>query len=74
MSRPTIRQTDLLEAIRCYQAERGYSPTVRELCEILGVASTSTVHWHLANLQERGLVTWEPGLTRTLRLTGGGAA
>lgn len=49
-----------------------YSPTVRELQEWLGMASTSVVMYHLEKLQALGLVTREPGLARTLRLTEAG--
>lgn len=71
--RPTRRDA-VLAAIERFTRERGYAPTIRELCVEVGAASTSTVYYHLQDLMARGAVTWEPGLTRTLRLTGGGAA
>lgn len=68
------RQDEILQAIRQHITEHGHAPTIRELKERLGVASTSTVYHHLSTLKERGLVTWTKGHNRTLRLTEGGAA
>jgi len=36
--------------------EQGYAPSVREICEAVGLKSPSTVHFHLKRLQERGLI------------------
>lgn len=61
---------EIIGHIAAFINEYGYSPSVRELCDILGYASTSTVHSHLKRLSERGLIVYEPTKPRTLRLTG----
>lgn len=64
----TPRQQAVYQAIIDLTAEKGYSPSVRELGERLGLASPSTVHAHLMQLERAGLVTSEPGASRTLRV------
>ena len=46
----------VLEAITNYINEHEYPPTVREVCEIVGLKSTATVHRHIEILKERGLL------------------
>ena len=48
----------------------GYPPTVREIGEQVGLASPSTVHAHLANLERAGLIKRDPTKPRALELTG----
>lgn len=52
---------------RCLFAVLAGANSVREVQAAVGVASTSTVHYHLTQLQRHGLVTWEAGKQRTLR-------
>lgn len=52
----------------------GYSPSVREICQDLGIASTSTVHGDLHFLTDKGYIEMENGRNRTVRLAGGGNA
>ena len=59
----------LLGEIQLWHDIYGYAPSVRELQEILGYASTSTVHGHLHQLRRRGTVDWVEGQNRTLHLT-----
>lgn len=49
--------------------KKGYPPTVREICEHVGLSSTSTVHAHLKRLQNDGLILKDPAKPRTLELT-----
>ena len=49
---------------------QGYAPSVREICEAVGLKSPSTVHFHLKRLQERGLIEKGDGKGRALVLTG----
>jgi repressor LexA len=53
---PTRRQKEILEALRVLSAERGRTPTLAEIAGRTGLASISTVHKHLALLEERGLL------------------
>jgi repressor LexA len=71
---PTTRQRDILRAIAGSVETRGYPPTIRELCPLLGVTSMNAVLDHLQRLRVKGLLEWSPGSPRTLRLTGAGRA
>ena len=54
------KKTDMTERIYEYLQtvipEQGYAPSVREICQAVGLKSPSTVHFHLTRLQERGLI------------------
>ena len=50
-------------------AQEGISPSVREICKATGFKSTSTVHAHLNTLQDRGLISREAKLNRTIRVS-----
>ena len=50
----TKRQQEIFDFIQRYAAKYGYPPTVREIGKAVGLASSSTVHAHLANLAEVG--------------------
>lgn len=67
----TPRTRQVLAAIDALTRQLGYSPTVREIGNAVGLASTSTVHGHIDRLQRLGLIAHE-GLPRTLRLTEAG--
>ena len=64
----TLRQTMVLAAIKQFQNEHGYSPTVRELSVLLGLKSTSTVQHHLDELEEKGFIERNPSCPRTIRV------
>lgn len=64
----TRRQKDVLNALDNYTKEKGYAPSIREIAEIVHLASSSTVYGHLEKLKENGYVTWEPSQPRTLRI------
>lgn len=61
------RRDLIVDATERYIAEHGYSPTVRELAALVGLASPSTVHAHLMSLAREGRVSWDPARPRTLR-------
>ena len=61
---------EIIGHIATFINEYGYSPSVRDLCDLLGYSSTSTMHSHLKRLSERGLIIYEPTKPRTIRLTG----
>lgn len=52
----TKRQMQIYEYIKSYQREKGYPPSVREMAKAVGLSSPSTVHAHLATLEEHGLI------------------
>ncbi len=58
----------ILIQIDQFTQEHGYSPTVRELCPLVGLSSTSTVHGHLRKMAEFGMISYEPTRPRTLTI------
>jgi len=66
----TKRQQEIWEFLVHYVDSHGYPPTVREIGEHVGLASPSTVHAHLANLERAGLIKRDPTKPRALELTG----
>ncbi len=66
----TGRQQEIWEFLVEYVDLHGYPPTVREIGEAVGLASPSTVHAHLANLERAGLLKRDPTKPRALELIG----
>jgi len=66
----TERQREIWEFVVAYVDAHGYPPTVREIGEAVGLASPSTVHAHLANLERAGLLRRDPTKPRALELVG----
>jgi len=64
----TKRQQEIFEFIKKYSAKYGYPPTVRDIGKAVGLASSSTVHAHLANLEKLGLVRRDPSKPRAIEL------
>src|ERR1700712_5989672 len=56
----TKRQQEIFDFIKRYSAKNGYPPTVRDIGKAVGLASSSTVHAHLANLEKLGLLRRGP--------------
>jgi repressor LexA len=66
----TARQQEIWQFLVTYVDGHGYPPTVREIGEEVGLASPSTVHAHLANLERVGLIKRDPTKPRAIELTG----
>jgi repressor LexA len=66
----TARQQEIWNYLVEYVDGHGYPPTVREIGEHVGLASPSTVHAHLANLERAGLLRRDPTKPRALELIG----
>lgn len=64
----TKTQVIVLNAIKTFTEERGYSPSVRDLCEMCGLKSTSTVHSHLKSLERKGYLKKHENQPRSLVL------
>src|ERR1700761_4270247 len=64
----TKRQQEIFDFIRKYSAKYGYPPTVRDIGKAVGLASSSTVHAHLANLEKLGLLRRDPSKPRAIEL------
>lgn len=54
--RLTDTEQKVLESISAYQRRHGYAPTVRELCPLVGLSSTSSVAAHLMALEKKGFL------------------
>lgn len=65
----TKRQQAVLDDIEKHIREKGYGPTVREVCQDLGLSSPSTVHVHLKALEEKGLIKRDPLKSRSISLS-----
>ncbi|MDZ5473378.1 transcriptional repressor LexA [Bacillus sp. 31A1R] len=62
------RQLDILEFIKEEVKQKGYPPSVREIGEAVGLASSSTVHGHLARLESKGLIRRDPTKPRAIEI------
>ncbi|MBQ6623867.1 MAG: repressor LexA, partial [Mogibacterium sp.] len=66
MKKSEQRQNYILDFMKKTIAEKGYSPTVREICAALKIKSTSTVHSDIKALEDKGLVKKDPAKPRTV--------
>lgn len=68
MSNISARQQQILEYIKTEVKEKGYPPSVREICDAVGLKSTSTVHTHLSALENKGLIRRDPSKPRAIEI------
>ncbi|MCE4047955.1 MULTISPECIES: transcriptional repressor LexA [Bacillaceae] len=68
MQKLSKRQLDILEYIKEEVRLKGYPPSVREIAEAVGLASSSTVHGHLARLESKGLIRRDPTKPRAIEI------
>jgi repressor LexA len=71
---PSPRQIEALVFIATYMAERGYPPTVREISDSMGIASTNGAAEHVDRLERKGLLRRAPLVSRGLVITESGRA
>jgi repressor LexA len=64
----TRRQAEVLAYLIAFAAERGYTPTIREQCRAFGVSHPEGAACIRRELRRKGYITWEPGLSRTIRI------
>lgn len=64
----SARQQQILEYIKTEVKEKGYPPSVREICDAVGLKSTSTVHTHLSALEHKGLIRRDPAKPRAIEI------
>ncbi len=62
------RQKEVVRLIIQLTEEHGYPPTLAELAKAMGLRNRMTVHQHVTALKKKGIVLWEPGLNRSLRV------
>lgn len=62
------KQLEIYEFLKIYTENKGYPPSVREICEAVNLRSTSTVHGHLKRLEAKGLIRRDPTKPRALEI------
>ncbi|MBQ5695450.1 MAG: transcriptional repressor LexA [Clostridium sp.] len=62
------KQNEIYEFLKTYTDNKGYPPSVREICEAVGLKSTSSVHGHLKRLESKGLIRRDPTKPRALEI------
>ncbi len=65
----TIKQQQILEYIKSFILDNGYPPTVRDICEAVGLRSTSSVHAHLETLEKLGYIKRKSSNSRAIEVT-----
>ncbi|AJK88857.1 transcriptional repressor LexA [Lysinibacillus fusiformis] len=68
MKKVSKRQEDILAFIKDEVRAKGYPPSVREIGEAVGLASSSTVHGHLARLEQKGFIRRDPTKPRAIEI------
>ncbi|WP_342509619.1 transcriptional repressor LexA [Sporosarcina sp. FSL K6-2383] len=68
MKKISKRQEDILSFIKAEVKKKGYPPSVREIGEAVGLASSSTVHGHLARLESKGFIRRDPTKPRAIEI------
>ena len=64
----SAKQQQILDCIKKSLKDKGYPPSVRELCLAVGLSSTSTVHSHLNTLERKGFIRRDPSKPRTIEV------
>ncbi|NLK21077.1 MAG: transcriptional repressor LexA [Epulopiscium sp.] len=62
------KQLEILEYLKKEILEKGYPPSVREICDAVGLKSTSTVHGHLNRLEKKGMIRRDPTKPRAIEI------
>lgn len=68
MEKEVNKQSEIYEFLKKYTENKGYPPSVREICQAVSLASTSTVHGHLKRLEKKGLIKRDPSKPRALEI------
>ncbi|GGI13697.1 transcriptional repressor LexA [Gottfriedia solisilvae] len=70
MNKLSKRQAEILAYIKDEVKVKGYPPSVREIAEAVGLASSSTVHGHLERLEQKGFIRRDPTKPRAIEILG----
>lgn len=70
MNKLSKRQAEILAYIKDEVKIKGYPPSVREIAEAVGLASSSTVHGHLERLEQKGYIRRDPTKPRAIEILG----
>jgi repressor LexA len=64
----TPKQREVLSQLLGFVTENTYPPSIQQLCQLCGVSSTSTIHFHLSALKKKGLIDWNPAEKRAISI------
>jgi repressor LexA len=64
----TPKQRQVLNQLLAFVLENNYPPSIQQLCQLCGVSSTSTIHFHLSGLKKKGLIDWNPAEKRAISI------
>lgn len=64
----THKQKEVLHQLLTFVTENNYPPSIQQLCQLCGVSSTSTIHFHLSALKKKGLIDWNPSEKRAISI------
>lgn len=62
----TPKQQEVLEKLLAFLHENHFPPSIHQLCQLCGVSSTSTIHFHLSALRKKGFIDWNPASKRAI--------
>ena len=68
MARTTTKRQEIMDFLTDFVRQNGYAPSVREICEGVGLQSTATVHYHLNALRQSGAISMDEMKKRAIRL------
>ena len=68
MSDLSVKQQQILDYLKSEVREKGYPPSVREICDAINLKSTSTVHGHLTRLEKKGYIRRDPSKPRAIEI------
>ena len=72
MGRTSNKQQEILDYLTCFISENGHGPSIREICDAVGLKSTATVHYHLSKLKELGKIDMDEMKKCTISLPNSG--
>ena len=67
MPRTSNKQEEILAFLRDFSEQHGYAPSIREICQGVGLRSTGSVHYHLAELARQGRIELDAGKKRAIQ-------
>lgn len=68
MAKISTKQSEILEYLKIQVINKGYPPSVREICKAVNLKSTSTVHAHLNQLEKNGFIKKDPTKPRAIEI------
>ncbi len=68
MGRTSTKQEEILAFLREFTDSHGYAPSIREICQAVGLRSTGSVHYHLSELARQGRIELDAGKKRAVAI------